>query len=324
MNEQPTMGQQSTGNDQPEQKRRTRIGGGGFTFALLLIFAGSILLLNTSGVLPWIVWERIWPLWPVVLILIGLDILLSRYSNVLRLGLAVVVLIVLAAAVFYLITTTESAEVLRPSERTWPLEGIDRGTVRLHLGVGELSLDALEDPDAFAQVLLQGREGVRFEQHFERTGTAALLEISGPERSAPWPFRTDRNVRWEIALSPQIPLDMEINLGVGQSQVDLQHLQVDDLQLNTGVGEVQVTLPAQVERGDVHIQTGVGQVTVIIPGGVAAQIEVESALVSVDVDQSRFPKRDGTYRSPDYDTAPYRLDLRISGAIGEIEIRSGE
>ena len=51
---------------------------GGWVFGLILIFTGAVLLLNNMGVLPWSVWNFIWPLWPLLLVLIGLRIVFGR------------------------------------------------------------------------------------------------------------------------------------------------------------------------------------------------------------------------------------------------------
>ncbi len=47
-------------------------------FGILLVFVGVILLLQTSGVLPWSLWNTLWRFWPVLIIIVGLRIVLGR------------------------------------------------------------------------------------------------------------------------------------------------------------------------------------------------------------------------------------------------------
>ncbi len=47
---------------------------------IILIGAGVIFLLANLGIIPSNPWPLIWNLWPVILIVIGLDILLGRRS----------------------------------------------------------------------------------------------------------------------------------------------------------------------------------------------------------------------------------------------------
>lgn len=68
--------------------------GGGAVWGLALILVGSLLLLNTMSVIPWSIWNYIWPFWPALLLLIGLRIVLGW-------GWAAQAIIFLAAVVIF-------------------------------------------------------------------------------------------------------------------------------------------------------------------------------------------------------------------------------
>jgi len=51
---------------------------GGWGFGLLLVFIGVILLLNNLGIVSWDFWNYVWPVWPLLLVLIGLRIVFGR------------------------------------------------------------------------------------------------------------------------------------------------------------------------------------------------------------------------------------------------------
>jgi hypothetical protein len=75
--------------------------GGGGAWAVFLIVAGAILLLNNLGFLPWEIWPVLWQFWPVLLILAGIEIVLGHSSLsrflVTLLGLLVAALIITLA-----------------------------------------------------------------------------------------------------------------------------------------------------------------------------------------------------------------------------------
>lgn len=48
------------------------------TGALLLIAAGSLLLLNNFGIISWRVWDMLWRFWPVLFILLGLQLIFGK------------------------------------------------------------------------------------------------------------------------------------------------------------------------------------------------------------------------------------------------------
>lgn len=55
----------------------------GSIWPLILIFIGTVFLLNNFGILPVDIWERIFDFWPLLLILIGVRIILGKspFSN---------------------------------------------------------------------------------------------------------------------------------------------------------------------------------------------------------------------------------------------------
>jgi hypothetical protein len=44
-------------------------------------------------------------------------------------------------------------------------------------------------------------------------------------------------------------------------------------------------------------------------------------LGALNVDQSRFPKRDGFYESADYAAAANRVEMRVDGGVGAVNVR---
>lgn len=49
-----------------------------FVWGILLIIGGSILLLNTLGLVPWHVWDTVRHFWPVLIILWGFQIIAGK------------------------------------------------------------------------------------------------------------------------------------------------------------------------------------------------------------------------------------------------------
>lgn len=44
------------------------------------LFLGMVFFLQTFDILPWELWETLWRFWPVLLVIIGVDILLRDYN----------------------------------------------------------------------------------------------------------------------------------------------------------------------------------------------------------------------------------------------------
>jgi len=101
----------------------------------ILIGLGIIFLLNTLDILPWSVWGSLWRFWPIILILIGIEILLGRtgagWGVSLLISLALVALLVGAAVLLALLGVRR--------DRAW----LRREGVLLTLGVAPLAGYAL-------------------------------------------------------------------------------------------------------------------------------------------------------------------------------------
>jgi hypothetical protein len=75
---------------------------GDIKFGIILILAGTILVLNNSGVIPWAFWDHVWKFWPVLFIIWGIEAVLS-FSRLTKLlgsliSLAIIILIFMFAA----------------------------------------------------------------------------------------------------------------------------------------------------------------------------------------------------------------------------------
>ncbi len=61
-----------------EPERRSRSGGA--IWGSFLLVLGAILILQTTGVLPWTLWGTLWRFWPAVLIAAGITLMMRRRS----------------------------------------------------------------------------------------------------------------------------------------------------------------------------------------------------------------------------------------------------
>jgi hypothetical protein len=114
-------------------------------------------------------------------------------------------------------------------------------------------------------------------------------------------------------------MTLRVSAGVGESEIDLSDLQVADLDVSSGVGQTRLQLPAH-GRVSGKISGGIGQMIVTLPSSMAARIHASAGLGGVSV-SSRFQREGRDYVVGNYATADDRVDLDISGGIGEITIR---
>ena len=285
----------------------------------ILIGLGLLFLANNFGLLPGNVWAVAWRFWPLLLVLLGLEILIGRRSTLVSAIIAVVGILLIvglvAAAVYWGWGGVSQSGVTEHVVQE--MEGAESAAVTLDFPVGDLRVRALEDsPD-----LMDARfSGLPVERRYEVRAGRGDLRLKSREGSFIWwPGATVEN-SWDIALSSRVPLILDVDTGVGQTALDLSDLQVTEFSLEAGVGSVHVILPAT-GLVAVSVDAGVGEVVLEIPEGVAARIDADTGLGGLSIDEGRFPRAGKYYESPDYATADDRIDLEINGGVGTITVR---
>lgn len=233
--------------------------------------------------------------------------------------------VVLLAATVSAAAATLLTPAVTQTRINQPAGAVDRAEVTLVMGAGVLELGALPAGDTLLAGTLDlpsHEEVVQEVAHSEGTASVVLRTRS---RHPGWPpgWRIPvEALRWELGLSPALPLDLAVRLGVGDAQLDLAGLQLEQLDVRAGIGDLALTLPG---HGRVHadVEGGTGDTVVHIPAGVAARITAQAGLgpVTLLVDGKREPL---PYTSPGYASAASRVDLTVRSGVGAITLHAGE
>lgn len=288
---------------------------------LLLIGIGLLFLLNNLGLLNWSVWDVIFRLWPVFLIAAGLDLVIGRSSVWGSLVAIVVIIAVVALGVSYVQGSGPLAAGARES-LSYPIGVAKRAEIHLSPAVGVVRLTSFGSTTELMAGSTWVGGGMQVVKDFSAQGENAVLNIHAEGAGVFFPtFGPPGQATWDLQLSPALPADLTIDLGAGQSIVDLRGTKVYDLRISQGIGQTVVYLP---RNGVVkaNLSSAIGEMVVVIPPGVAARIHTGTAIVARNIPGSFI--RDGdNYTSPDYAGATDKVDLGLSLAIGSVSVRVG-
>jgi hypothetical protein len=191
-----------------------------------------------------------------------------------------------------------------------PLDGLTNASVRLAFGGGELELGRAEPGTLLAGTFEGGVIRKTSEPGF------ISLEPVDPGRR----FLEGCRTRWDVDLTAEIPIDLQLDAGANKSTIDLSQLEVRHLAIHTGASDTLVRLPAK-GKTQVGLECGFAQVILEVPGGVGARIRGQVAFGATKVDESRFPKTSQGWQSSEYDGATDRVDVTISGGFGAVYVR---
>jgi len=287
---------------------------------VILIGLGIILLLNNLGILEWSVWEVILRLWPVLLIAWGLDLIIGRRSIWGSLLALVLIVALLTAALWLFGTGIGTGRVVAVEEIRQALDGATQAEVVIAPAVGTLQVEALPESANLVEGAIHLGSSERATPDFTVEGKTATFTLRS-EGVAFGPFVGSWGEQrgWDLRLNPDVPLQLEVSLGVGESNVDLTSLTVSDLEVSMGVGQTTVILPDE-GRFQAKIDGAIGQTIVAIPEGMAARIHVDTGPAGRQL-PDEYQRHGDVYTSPGYESAENRVDLKVSQAIGNITIR---
>jgi len=292
---------------------------------VILISVGVLALIQNLDRLPLNVWQTVWQLWPVVLILLGVEIILNqlRLPQALGFVLALAVIVASVGGITYYVMqgTGESGIGMGEAQHIeHSLSGVTSASVTVMFGAGTLQLGSLSgDQLMVGDFRAAGRQSP-VNIRFSASGGHGDLLLDVPQNQVIPIFSSGRGSEWQVKLNNSIPLDVRVQAGASTNDLDLTDLRLTDLNVQAGVSTTTIRLP-KTGKYPAHISGGLATTTVYIPDGVSARIRVESGLASINVDQSRFPRSGDYYVSPDYGTAANSVDLFIEGGLATISIR---
>jgi N-terminal domain of toast_rack, DUF2154 len=305
-------------------------GGGRSVVGPLLLIAFGALFLYASWKPGFSAWRVLGTYWPLILIFLGLGKIWDnsraggvpqRYSSGVSIGV-LAFLVVMAALLWHSRSFSRAADFYpSPIRHTWKtveLGGAKRVRADIEMSAGELTIGGgsanLMDAK-FDQRENEGEPRVDYSQ----SGGEGELKIS-QDRSGPhisYPGHDDTN--WNLQFGTGAPLDLKINVGAGQGNLNLRGLPVIKLELNIGAGQVNADLTGdRKEDLDADIEGGVGEAEIRLPRNVGVTVEASGGIGSIDTHGLKH--EGGRYVNDAYGKGGATIHLKVEGGIGRIAL----
>ena len=251
-------------------------------------------------------------------------------------------------------------EELQESSFIASKDGVESGRVKVDFAAGKNFLSALGAGSTnLVEANLKHVGEIEFSEEGDTTKTVhikqkgSIKNIATPIKQGLRMVANSDAIEWQVHLSPDVPLSLEVNGGIGPTKVDMTGLNVRnlkfdagvgqfililpeqegeiDLDINTGVGETKLYVPENT-RANLDIDAGVGSVDVTIPPNAAVQIRASNGLGSVQVPKSLrriskkgdFIEQGGVWQSEGFDLAERRIVIRYDGGVGSFHVREAE
>jgi hypothetical protein len=272
---------------------------------------------------------NIWPIvsryWPLILIFIGLgkvlDSILAQRDPEFRGGtwfsgvaLAILVLVGLFAIAVWSGRTAKYTEV--HESKTVELQGAKTVSATIEMPAGTLDLRGGSSRLLDAEFNYNEGTGTPRIDYSVDAGHG-LLDVN-QEDSSHIHFHTTHD-DWSLRFNDDVPLDLKVNLGAGQSNLRFNGVNVTRLDLNMGAGQLDADFTGKRKSDlDAYINGGVGSATIHLPREVGVDIHASGGIGSVS---SGGLKHDGDeYTNDAYGKSPVNIRVTIKGGVGEITL----
>ena len=212
---------------------------------------------------------------------------------------------------------TQQVGKMQSESQSVDLENAQSTRAKLKMGAGELHItggaDQLMEAD-FSFNVSEWKPEVSYDVSGDegelvvRQGGSEGSNLGGKARN-----------EWDISLNDELPTDLAVQMGAGESDLDLDSLALKGLKLQMGAGKTTVDLTGDYARSfDASIQGGVGEATVELPSGVGVKAKAQGGLGKINAEGL---KRVGiSYVNDAYGESAVTLNVNVQGGVGQINL----
>jgi hypothetical protein len=253
-----------------------------FFWPAILILVGVIALLANTGQISAERFYNLVLLWPLILVVLGLEIIVRRTVHGVAGDVAAALIIVLAivGAVAY-VAAAPAVSGAQSFDASGESGSVESATLEIDAGAAQVTVSGSNDLG-----------GNLYRAHIQYTGpkpevsfdaSTGGLRVSEPRRSF---FDSLQNRRFvvDLKLNPKVAWTITENTGASTSSYNLGSVKIGGLTLNTGASRDDITLGPV--SGVVPVQINGGALTVRLhrPHGTAASLDVSGGALTVDAD----------------------------------------
>ena len=295
----------------------------GLFWPLLLITIGLVFLLVNFGFIPGVTALSLLHLWPLILVLAGIDIAIGRRWPLAALGIDVAVIALGLALLatqptfvggpFFVIGDAagggeRDVSVARQSATSVSLS-FNGGAGRFRFGGG--SAELVEAHSNYDDLIIR-------RANFDSGGDHADVRIDQNTRRSGAPSGTPDV---ETRIASNVPTTLSVNGGAGEFTVDLRDVTVSSADLNVGAASLILTLPKPTGMVTIDVNAGASSIVIEVPDGVEAQVTTKGALLTLRSSNPRATASGNTAQTSGYDSATARVTVRVTAGVSSITIR---
>lgn len=232
-------------------------------------------------------------------------------KKILASALAVSLLVVISGCGIFANGSEDNGRVTIEKDKAKELQ------LELNLGAGELNVEIGADEWVEGSINYN-QDKLKPEVSYKLKGDKGIGVIEQENKGLLDKIKIGelKNV-WNLTLTDDIPLDLRVNSGASDTNLDLKGLNLKELDVNAGVGNITIDLGGKWnESFDAALALGVGQSTIILPKDVGVKIESSKGIGTADF-IGFISKGNGVYVNEAYEDADVIINLQTDLGVGE-------
>lgn len=302
-----------------------------FIWGSFLILIGLLLIVHNFNLLPLTInWGRVASLWPLLLIMLGLNSLAKNttLNPWIFNGAAAIVISIFVYQIVEIgeggkdnsfnwssDATIDSAD-LKSQDFKIPLEeGVSAAHLNFEGGAAMFILN-----DTTSDLIDAKTQTSKGEYVLEKTRTDSLDQIKMKLNSNHIKFK-DGNIenKVEVKLNPKLKWSFNFEIGAGAIDFDFSNYFVKKINLDAGAASVDMKLSDKSPVTEVDIDAGASSVTVLVPKNARCRVKMDAVLSSEDL--TGFTKKnDGYYESDNFNGKGNLIIINVDAGMSSVTI----
>src|SRR5215207_4887451 len=208
--------------------------------------------------------------------------------------------------------TQQQVGKMQSESKSVDLKNAQTARAQLEMGAGELHITGGADQ------LMEGEFSYNVSEwkpkvSYDVSGQEGELVVKQGSANSGSLGAKARN-EWDISLNEEVPTDLVVKMGAGESALDLDSLTLTGLDLNMGAGKTTVDLTGDYAQSfDASIKGGVGEATVLLPSEDGVKAKAEGGLGTINA--KGLQSVGDSYVNDAYGESDVNLSVEVQGGV---------
>ncbi|OPJ56440.1 LiaF transmembrane domain-containing protein [Alkalithermobacter paradoxus] len=285
------------------------------SLGIFLVMLGGFLILKNLNIITWSIIPGIFDLWPIVLVIIGINIIFNKNKMINTISWILFFLILVA---YGYIQEEKYINMNAMGNESIIIENkldVENGSLDLKLGAVNLDIDSTES------VLVKGyvpKGRVDYNVDFKNDNKRAI--VSFEENNNLNMYNRIREKDYMFYINEDILWNIDAKIGAANSKFDLSNLKVKDLNIDSGAGNFKLILGDKLYNNNININMGAGNIEIFTKEDLGLKVDFKGLVKDIELPNSNWEKFDTYYLSPNYNTSQKKVNIDIKMGAGNIKV----